>query len=144
MKKEMKKASGIATVCAWGGIKDFVIGPAEIVFHARADKENKYRVSCRLILDNIEKELFSYSFELTEEEYEWAAQRSSVEDILRSEDLDCFVAQRFAHDVFYYFLQQSGLPITEFKEFNDEEFLALCKRDIHNLIQKRMQGEALY
>ena len=40
MKKEMKKASGIATVCAWGGIKDFVIGPAEIVFHARADKEN--------------------------------------------------------------------------------------------------------
>jgi len=144
MKKTTNKPSEIATVSAWGGVKIFNLGPAGIVFRAQTEKENKYTISCRLILDDIKKELFSYSFDLTEEEFECADEKFSVEDILLSEDLDGLVAQRLAHDVFYYFLEQSGLPIKEFKEFNDEEFLALCKRDIHNLIQKRMKGEALY
>ena len=144
MKKTTIKPSGIATVAAWGGVKVFVLGPAGIKFHARAEKGNKYTVSCQLNLDEIKKEIFSYSFDLTEEEFECADERFSVEDVLRSEDLDSLVAQRLAHDIFYYFFQQSELPITELKDFNDEEFLALCKGDIHNLIQKRMKGEALY
>ena len=57
MKKTTNKPSEIATVSAWGGVKIFNLGPAGIVFRAQTEKENKYTISCRLILDDIKKEL---------------------------------------------------------------------------------------
>lgn len=143
MKKTTIKPSEIATVCAWGGVKKFIFGPAEFTFYARTESDNKYTISCRLSLNDVNKELFSCSFELTPEEFEAADKRFPIEYLLLSEDLDSIVADRVVHDVFGYFVLQAGIPIAKLTEFKDEEHMNIWGRTIHELIHKRMTGEPL-
>ena len=143
MKQETIKASNIATIFSWGGKKQFFLGPIMLEINAGAEKGNKYSISCHLEMDGVTKILFSYYSVLTKDEYEIANKRFAVEDILQGKDIDSIMADRVAHDVFCYFVLQSGVPTVNLTEFKDEEYLDLWEKAIHDLIRKRKAGEPL-
>ena len=143
MKQTTIKPSEIASVYAWGGNKLFLLGPITLVISAGTEQENKYSVSCQLRMDNVTKDLFSFDCVLTKEEYEIADKRFAVEDILQGMDIDSIMADCVAHDIFSYFVLQSGLPMVSMMELKDEECLDLWKKTLHDLIRKRKAGEPL-
>lgn len=143
MEKEFNKASVIATTYSWGGCKQLYIGPVMIEVLAGTITDNKYKIACILKMDDVKKELFSYSFGLSNDEYDFADARFTVEEILQSVDLHSIVANRVIHDVCLYFIVQSELPISYLNEFEDEKYFALWRENTLDLIHKRMAGEPL-
>ncbi len=134
MEKKDNKLSEIASVYHLFGEKRFLLGSAVIHIIARPKSDHLYQISVAVN----DEEVFSHTFELSEEEYSVVSERPAAQDFAMSCDINSKVACNVARDIFLYFAVTSGLPICCSKEFDDQEKIREWKEYTLQLIHERL------
>lgn len=133
--------SDIVNVVSINCGKIYSLGAAVFGLLARPKAPNQYEISLWQQLVDERKQLFSYTFELTDEEF-----AAVVEDTKENADNICSstissnVATMVMRDIIIYSMLATACPGRPLVDFNDKKYLQSWKTDTRVMIHQKMDG----